>query len=129
MSTDEKLKIGLRIKEFRTDVINKTQADLAKDLSMTQKSISNYENGLVFPETKFFDKMQAKYGADPVWLQTGSGARSLTNAKVKKGSAEDKLRVLEGKLALLENRLSSMEGQVTKLVEILERVAADVKGQ
>lgn len=117
-----KLKTGMRIKEFRTSVIKKTQTQVAKDLDMTQKSISDYEQGKVYPSTAFFEKFSARYGSNSRWLQSGIGPRSVTEKEINKSNPDEKIRLIEGKLERLENQLSFLENQLEKIISILEHV-------
>lgn len=126
-ASEETLKMGLRLREFRKEVIKKSQVELAKDLNMIQKSISNYENGLVYPDRRFFEKLKASYGANPIWLQTGAGSRQITNNNTSRIN-QDTVRILEAKIDHLEKRLQFMESQTIKLVEILEIISGKING-
>ncbi len=67
-----KKEIGRRFKLFR-EAIEKTQAQLAKELKVYQSTITNIEVGKTFPGIKYLHYLFRKYGLNPSWILCDSG--------------------------------------------------------
>lgn len=62
-----------RFKEFRKEVLKKTQVELAEELGIARASITNWERGDNVIPDYIINLLEAKYGMSKEWLITGTG--------------------------------------------------------
>jgi transcriptional regulator with XRE-family HTH domain len=67
-----KKEIGKRFRKFR-EAIGKTQAQVARELSVYQSTITNIEIGRTFPGVKYIHYFHKKYGLNNNWLLNNIG--------------------------------------------------------
>jgi transcriptional regulator with XRE-family HTH domain len=73
-----KKEVGTRFKRFR-ESIEKTQAQLAKELNVYQSTITNIEMGKTFPGIRYLHYFQDKYRLNINWMLNGRGEILMTD--------------------------------------------------
>ncbi len=73
-----------RLLQFRK-AIGKTQRELAEELNVYQSTITNIEQGKVYPNIHFLHYFNEKYRLDINWLLTGKGDIFIPEPIVKVG--------------------------------------------
>ena len=114
--TEQNKKIGARFEYFRKEYLKKNQAEIAKELGTTQKTISYYESGIRFPHPKMLTKMVDKYGLNTDWLFNELGNPILTDEERKTSSESTLVRI-----EMIEQRLEKMEELIDQLVKIIQK--------
>ena len=72
MSSKIRVTFGSRLQQVR-EHFRLSQAEMAKQLSISQISLSNYETSKRFPDTNFLEKLHSLYKVDLNWLISGEG--------------------------------------------------------
>ena len=80
LTTVSKKEIGRRFYEFRR-ILDKTQLQLAQELSVYQSTITNLEVGKTFPSINYILYFRERYGLNPTWLVSGEGEMLLKEEK------------------------------------------------
>jgi len=71
-----------RLKYFRNE-LKLTQAELSKELSIKQASLSDVERGKVKVSANLLSSLMSKYRLNPFWLVEGKGVMQLTEDQFK----------------------------------------------
>ncbi len=66
------MSIALRIKDLRVR-LKLNQVQFAKQINISQASVSQYENGTRSPDSAFFEKVCERHSVNLNWLLTGEG--------------------------------------------------------
>jgi len=82
LTSTSKKEIGRRFYEFRKS-IDKTQNQLAKELTVYQSTITNLEVGKTFPSIHYILYFHEKYGLNPTWLLSGIGDKFLKEDRLE----------------------------------------------
>ena len=92
-----------RFKEFRKEVLKKTQVELAEELGIARASITNWERGdNVIPEY-IINLLESKYGMSKEWLITGAGE------PIEQNELEELLVGFQDEMKILLRQLSEID--------------------
>lgn len=92
-----------RFKEFRKEVLKKTQVELAEELGIARASITNWEQGEnVIPEY-IINLLESKYGMSKEWLITGTGE------PIEQNELEELLVGFQDEMKILLRQLSEID--------------------
>jgi len=106
-----KKEIGKRFRLFR-EAIEKTQAQLAKELNVYQSTITNIEMGKTFPGLRYLNYFQNLYRLNVNWMLNGLGEIFMTE--------EDMLPKSPSKLNCHVLASDSRYKQYLKLMELMQ---------
>lgn len=131
-----------RLKAFRSEVLNKSQYEIAPLLGLKQNTYAAYEVGRSEPSIKILVKI-AELGCNIDWLLTGNGIMKADSVShlatpppasgVVPDAAAARIRELELENSRLNGRIEELRHQVgrleTELRECLQRMQAAERGR
>ena len=92
-----------RFKEFRKEVLKKTQVELAEELGIARASITNWERGDNVIPDYIINLLEAKYGMSKEWLLTGTGE------PIEQNELEELLVGFQDEMKILLRQLSEID--------------------
>ena len=89
---------GKRIKKVR-QILNKSQQDLANEMSVTKQAISNIETGKCAAGLNLLRKLLVDYGVNLNYLIGGIGNMFVADEEIKPSLKKEILKEVENMLA------------------------------
>ena len=116
MNTALAQSFGNRLKELRTE-IGKSQRDLSKEIGLSNKTISDYEQGTRTPDIEIFKRIADYFGVSYEYLMGITDCRNKENLDIglELGLDDKAIKQLKKMVSMLNNRHESYTKHINQL--------------